>query len=77
MKTKDKPHIKIFITKNLKFRVKVKEPTGKSYEVTVGGTEWLKGKGREYEKVIRKKCEILVALLEAKLLVFKDFKSLK
>lgn len=77
MKKSNRPHIKVFITKNLKFRVKVKEPTGISYEVTVGSDSWLNGKGREYEKVIRKKCEILVALLEAKLLVFKDFRSLK
>jgi hypothetical protein len=68
----EKIFIKVFVTKNQKFRVKVKQPDGLAYEVTVGSVSWNNGKGKEYEKIIRKKCELLVAMLESKLLVFRD-----
>lgn len=65
-----KTHIKVFVTKNLRFRAKIQEPTGVSYEVTIGGVEWHKGKGREYEDRIRKKCELIISYLDARLMVF-------
>lgn len=65
-----KTHIKVFVTKNLRFRAKIQEPTGVSYEVTIGGAEWSKGKGREHEDRIRKKCELIVSYLDARMMVF-------
>lgn len=48
----DKVYIKLVITKTNKFRVNIKEPNEVAYEVTVGGEEWNKGKGRKYESEI-------------------------
>ena len=49
---KEKLHIKVFLTKGLQFRAHVKEPGKPAYEVTIGGQEWLKGKGRKHEDQI-------------------------
>jgi len=49
---KEKLHIKVFITRRLNFRAHIKEPGRPAYEVTVGGKEWKKGKGRQYEDQI-------------------------
>jgi len=49
---KEKLHIKVFITRGFKFRANIKEPGKPAYEVTVGGKEWLKGKGRQYQDQI-------------------------
>lgn len=66
-----KPQIKVFISKSREFRVRIKE--GKEsipYEVTVGGESWKKGKGRSYEKQIKRKCELLVLAMSDKLNLF-------
>lgn len=52
-----KVYIKVFITKSNKFRAQVCEILhggGKNqYEVTIGGKEWLKGKGSKYKTDIK------------------------
>ena len=64
----EKPQIKIFITKTRDFRARIKETKGSPvYEVTVGGNQWEAGKGRKYEKEIKRKCEILLSILNSKL----------
>jgi len=55
MINKEKTHIKVFITKSLKFRANIVEPDGSKCEVTVGGTEWKKGKGYKHRTEIFKK----------------------
>lgn len=64
-KTKDKPktHIKVFVTKNVKFRARIKEPD-QTYEVTVGGKSWNDGKGKKYIDRISKKCDQLIDSLK-------------
>ena len=55
-----KPQIKVFVTKTLEFRAKIKDnKEAIPYEVTIGGVSWSKGKGKEYEKQIKKKCQLL------------------
>ena len=53
-------HIKVFITKNIKFRAIIKEDNQPEYEVTIGGASWDKGKGREHESTILQKCNAIV-----------------
>lgn len=61
-----KTHIKVFITKNLKFRAVICENTNPTYEVIVGGEQWQKGKGCEYKDIIKMKCALLITGLENK-----------
>jgi hypothetical protein len=64
----DKPQIKVFVTKTREFRAKIKEnKEAIPYEVTIGGKSWENGKGREYEKDIKRKCELLILTLNSKL----------
>ena len=59
----NKTHIKVFLTRSRRFRANITEERGiskKIYEVTVGGYEWDKGKGREHEIEILEKCKILL-----------------
>ena len=64
----EQPQIKVFITKTQEFRARIKEPgVGFSYEVTIGGDSWNSGKGKEFEAIIKKKCELLVTKLTTKL----------
>jgi hypothetical protein len=69
----EKPQIKIFVTKTKEFRAKIKE-TKKTlpYEVTIGGKSWENGKGRKYDKEIKRKCELLITTLNSKLGYFKN-----
>ena len=67
----NKPQIKVFVTKTKEFRAKIKEnKEALSYEVTIGGESWENGKGRKYEKDIKRKCELLIATLNSKLWYF-------
>lgn len=67
MKSKsERSQIKVFITKTQEFRVRIRLPEI-SYEVTVGGKSWKEGKGREFEEIIKRKCELLVTSLSTKL----------
>lgn len=56
-------HIKVFVTKNDRFRASITEPDGTKYEVTIGGEEWFKGKGRKYQDEIRRKASEIVHYL--------------
>jgi len=62
-----KPKITIFITKNYKFRARVEEEN-RTYEVTVGGAEWKKGKGNEYRFEILNKCLNIISGLNNQIL---------
>jgi len=68
--------IEVFVTKKGKFRAKITEPYHENdtinskvgepfaYEVTVGGQEWEKGKGRKYRAKIKQKCERILDSLQ-------------
>lgn len=64
---KYKVKIKLFVTKNKKFRANITEYGCEPYEVTIGGQGWLNGKGRLHEKRILTKCESLVNCLQFEL----------
>jgi hypothetical protein len=71
MEKQDRPQIKVFVTKTLEFRAKIKNfRTATPYEVTIGGKSWMEGCGREHEKQIKKKCELIIAKLNIKLIHF-------
>jgi hypothetical protein len=62
------PRIKVFVTKTKEFRARITESKGKApYEVTIGGESWNKGKGREFEAQIKRKCFILISVLSDKI----------
>ena len=58
-----KPRIKVFVTKNLKFRAKIDDGVAPPYEVTVGGKEWGSGKGISYRDTIAEKCFSILSSL--------------
>lgn len=67
----DKAQIEVFVTKTREFRAKIKEnKEAIPYEVTIGGESWENGKGRQYEKEIKWKCEVLITTLNTKLKYF-------
>lgn len=47
--------LKVWVTKTLKFRVRISEVGKFPYEVTVGGNNWSLGVGCKYRKPIMKK----------------------
>jgi len=48
-KNKHYPKVEVFVTKGNKFRARIRESiTEPTYEVTIGGEEWQKGKGRNH-----------------------------
>jgi hypothetical protein len=59
-----KTHIKVFITKTLKFRARIKEEGKPAYEVTIGGKSWKMGKGQEHHTTICDKCRVIVECLD-------------
>lgn len=63
----DKVRIKVFITKNGKFRARIKELDKPTYEVSVGSDSWLEGKGVKYHSVIRRKCNLLMVELRGQI----------
>lgn len=44
--------IKVFVTKNHKFRARIREPNNKLYEITIGGNNWNNGRGKEHKAKI-------------------------
>lgn len=66
--------VNVFVTKTGKFRAKILEHKQTvSYEVTVGGREWKKGKGREFRKTIYLKItKLLHKLKEERSKEFED-----
>lgn len=53
----DKARIKVFLTKEFKFRARVEEPNCPPYEVTIGGESWKNGKGLKYKNKIVEKIQ--------------------
>lgn len=67
-----KPQIKVYLTKTKKLRAIIREDIKSTpYEVTVGGLEWQKGRGRMYEGVIKVKSLKLLAAIKTELLNFR------
>lgn len=64
------PKVEVFVTKGRQFRASIREsliePT---YEVTIGGEEWGKGKGRNHEKEIISKMDTILAQLNSEFVV--------
>lgn len=58
-----KTHVKVFITKNLKFRANITEPGQPPYEVTIGSESWKNGKGRQHEAIIKDKIKHVLDIL--------------
>jgi len=53
MENKHYPKVEVFATKTHKFRARIRESIHEpSYEVTVGGEEWQKGKGNGHKEAI-------------------------
>ena len=62
---KEKTHIKVFITKYFNFRARINEPGCPIYEVTINGKEWTAGIGRQHQKRILKKAQIIMDHLKS------------
>lgn len=56
---KKRGDVKVFVAKSRNFRARITLPGEIPYEVTVGGSQWVKGKGREYEDEILRKCALV------------------
>ena len=56
----NEPYVEVFVTKNNKLRAYISNNLGLSYEVTIGGKEWKKGKGKEHKEIIKEKCLRLI-----------------
>jgi len=58
------PKVEVFVTKTHKFRARIRESIEEpSYEVSIGGEEWSKGKGKNHKaKILEKMDEIGKAL---------------
>jgi len=70
-----KTHVKVFVTKTNKFRANVTEITEDctmQTEVTVGGSEWYKGKLKRYHSEIIGKCNKLAQGLIMELISVED-----
>lgn len=60
-----KADIKVFVTKTLKFRVRIKLPYLPAEEVTVGGNKWKLSKYDPYRELVLRKCNgIMITLSE-------------
>lgn len=59
-----KTHVKVFVTRALKFRAKIKEEGKPAYEVTIGGKSWENGKGLPYRHLIYQLCRSIVLTLD-------------
>jgi hypothetical protein len=58
------PKIRIFVTRNFKFRVEIKEnKDARPYQITMGGEAWNSGSGRKYEKIIKEKLNKIILQL--------------
>lgn len=67
-----KAEIKVFITKNRKFRARIREEKGSPYyEVTVGGKNWNKGLANEHHDRIMFLCQLLMTAIN------KEFDKIK
>ncbi|MCK5611226.1 hypothetical protein KAR91_55665 [Candidatus Pacearchaeota archaeon] len=57
--------IKVFVTKNMKFRARVDDGINPTYEVTVGGVSWKKGKGLDHKDDISRKMKSIIGTLKS------------
>lgn len=58
------PKVEVFVTRTNKFRARIRESVEQpSYEVTIGGDEWQKGKGKAHEKTILDKIATITGTL--------------
>ncbi len=53
-------YIQVFRTKSGHFRARIVKGGFETYEVTIGGTEWHKGKGRKFEGSIKARCKNII-----------------
>lgn len=60
-------HIKVFVTKNRKFRARIECDDPPHREITVGGFGWDSGRVRKYEGEILRKCGELISNLNDEL----------
>lgn len=59
------PKVEVFVTKTMKFRARIRESVEvPSYEVTIGGEEWQKGKGQNHKEAIISKMDTILSALE-------------
>lgn len=59
-----KTNIKVFVTKNRKFRARIKPYNAPAFEVTVGGKKWDEGHYGQYQAAIHAKIWQIVGSLE-------------
>lgn len=58
------PKVEVFVTKAMNFRAKIRESiTEPTYEVTIGGGEWGKGKGRNHQAKIQEQMDKILRAL--------------
>ena len=63
------PKVEVFVTKAMNFRASIRESiVDPTYEVTIGGEEWGKGKGRNHATVIMKKMRNISTTLAQEIL---------
>jgi hypothetical protein len=66
--SKHYPKVEVFVTKTLKFRARIRESVEvPSYEVSIGGEEWSKGKGINHREKIVGKMSTIMSTLESEL----------
>jgi len=59
------PKVEVFVTKTMKFRARIRESVETpSYEVSLGGEEWEKGKGKNHEQEIKEKVTAIMQTLK-------------
>jgi len=67
-KNRHYPKVEVFVTKGNKFRARIRESIDQpSYEVTIGGEEWNKGKGKNHEQKIVSEMNKILANLDKEL----------
>jgi len=63
-KEKHYPKVEVFVTKGFIFRARIRESVEQpSFEVSVGGEEWGKGKGKNHEQEIKDKAGMIIGSL--------------
>ncbi len=72
------PKVEVFVTRHFNFRASIREsilePT---YEVTIGGEEWGKGKGRNHEQEIVQQMNNILAKLNSEFVIHSSAEMLR
>lgn len=64
------PKVEVFVTKTMKFRARIRESVETpSFEVSVCGEEWAKGKGKNHEQEVIQKMNDILATLNTEFVV--------